>query len=272
MKQVVVTLDYIKLNRKIVEWEWYSDINTCRLFIHMLLKANWKEGKFQGTTVPRGSFVSSIGKLSEETCLTIREVRTAISHLKMTGEVTSKTTNKYTVFTVNNYDSYQSTDKQDDNQPTSERQSNDKPTTTIEEYKEGKKERSKENISKGSGKKAPTVYFDDEELNNAFFDYVTMRKEIKRPMTDRAVNLAISKLHELSAIPSGGCDNGKAIQILRQSVLNGWIGLFPLKEQEERKNKVKFGDFQQNSYDFGAIEAELEAELLGQGGGQIADN
>lgn len=136
--------DYIKLNRKIVEWEWYSDINTSRLFIHMLLKANWKEAKFHGTTVPRGSFVSSIGKLSDETCLTIREVRTAISHLKMTGEVTSKTTNKYTVFTVNNYDQYQLNDKQKDNQETNERQPNDNPTTTIEEYKEGKKERRKE--------------------------------------------------------------------------------------------------------------------------------
>lgn len=78
----------IDLHRKILDWEWYSDINTCRLFIHMLLKANWREGKFRGTTVPRGSFVSSLEKLSEETGLTIRELRTAISHLKMTGELT----------------------------------------------------------------------------------------------------------------------------------------------------------------------------------------
>lgn len=263
-------MDYIKLNRKIVEWEWYSDINTCRLFIHMLLKANWKEGRFQGTTVPRGSFISSIGKLSEETCLTIREVRTAISHLKMTGEVTSKTTNKYTVFTVNNYDSYQSNDKQDDNQLTSERQSNDKPTTTIEEYKEGKKGRSKD-INKGAGKKVQEVYFDDEKLNNAFSDYAAMREEINRPLTDRAVNLAIKKLHKMSAIPTGGWDKDKAIQILQQSVINGWIGLFPLNEQEIRSNKG-FGGFQQNTYDFDALEREAEAELLGQGGGQIADN
>ena len=55
-------MDYIKLYRNLLAWEWYSDINTCRLFIHMLLKANWKEGNFRGTTVPRGSFVSSIGK------------------------------------------------------------------------------------------------------------------------------------------------------------------------------------------------------------------
>lgn len=130
--------NYIKINRKILEWEWYSDINTCRLFLHMLLKANWKDGKFKGTTVPRGSFISSIGVLSEETGLTIREVRTAITHLKMTGEVTSKSTNKFTVITVKNYDLYQTSDKQIGIQETNERQANDKLTTTIEELEEGK--------------------------------------------------------------------------------------------------------------------------------------
>lgn len=123
---------HVILYRKILGWEWYSDINTCRLFIHMLLKANWREGKFRGTTVPRGSFVSSLEKLSEETGLTIRELRTAISHLKMTGELTVKTTNKYSVFTVENYDLYQYSDTQNDIQETNEGQSNDNLSTTIE--------------------------------------------------------------------------------------------------------------------------------------------
>ena len=140
-------MDYIKLSRKILEWEWYSDINTSRLFIHMLLKANWKEGKFRGTTVPRGSFVSSIGKLAEETQLTNREIRTAISHLKMTGEVTSRAYAKYTVFTVKNYCLYQISDTQSDKQATGKRHSNDTLTTTIEEKKEGKKGRNTPPIS-----------------------------------------------------------------------------------------------------------------------------
>ena len=139
--------NYIKLSRGLLEWEWYTDINTTRLFIHMLLKANWKYGNFKGTTVPRGSFVSSIGKLAGETGLTEREIRTAISHLKKTGEVTSKTTNKYTVFTVVKYDLYQTSDKQNDSQETSKRHSNDILTPTIEEKKEGKKGRNTPPIS-----------------------------------------------------------------------------------------------------------------------------
>lgn len=131
-------MDYIKLNRKILEWEWYGNINTCRLFIHMLLKANWHEGKFEGKIIPRGSFVSSLPKLADETLLTIREVRTAISHLKMTGEVTCKAYPKFTVFTIKNYGEYQASDTQNDRQATDKRHSNDILTTTIEEKKEVK--------------------------------------------------------------------------------------------------------------------------------------
>lgn len=135
--------DFVKMYRSFLEWEWYSDINTSRLFLHMLLKANWRDSKFQGITVPRGSFISSIGRLAEETALTDREIRTAVSHLKMTGEVTSRPTNRYTVFTVVNYNLYQSDDKQSDDQLTGNRHSNDNLTTTIEEKKEEKKERKK---------------------------------------------------------------------------------------------------------------------------------
>lgn len=137
-------MDYIKLSRKILDWEWYGDANTCRLFIHMLLKANWKDGRFQGVDVPRGSFVSSIAKLSAETSLSVREVRTALSHLEQTGEVTHKGQAKYSVFTVKNYSLYQSSDTLNDKQATNNRQTIGKQPTTIEEKKEGKKGRRQE--------------------------------------------------------------------------------------------------------------------------------
>ena len=52
--------DYIKLYRSLIDWEWYKNINTKVLFIHMLLKANWKDGRFEGKIIPRGSFVSIV--------------------------------------------------------------------------------------------------------------------------------------------------------------------------------------------------------------------
>lgn len=129
---------HIRLYRKIFRWEWYKDINTCRLFIHMLLKANWQEEKFRGTTVPRGSFVSSYPHLAEECGLTINELRTALRHLKSTGEVAVRTNNKYSVFTVNNYCKYQDDNRQDACQCTGDAHSINSLLTTIEEKKEGK--------------------------------------------------------------------------------------------------------------------------------------
>lgn len=130
-------MDYIKISRKILEWEWYTDVNTKVLFLHILLKANWKPGRFQGTEVPRGSFVTSLQNLAAETGLTIRNVRTALKHLENTGEVTSNRHAKFSVITIKNYDKYQSCD----NQVTVNRQSSNSQVTTIEE---GKKERKEE--------------------------------------------------------------------------------------------------------------------------------
>jgi hypothetical protein len=102
----------------------------------MLLKANWKDGFFLGIEIKRGSFVSSLAKLSEETNLSVREIRTAIKYLESTGEVTSKKYNKFSVFTVNNYCSYQSSDTQSDKQPTSNRQASDNNRRREERKKE----------------------------------------------------------------------------------------------------------------------------------------
>jgi hypothetical protein len=116
---------WIKLHRKILDWQWYGDLNTRALFIHLLLKANHEEKKWMGITVGRGQIITGRIKLAEEVGLTQRQVRTSLSKLKSTNEVTSKSTNKYTVITINNYDEYQQNDQQDGQRVTSKRPAND---------------------------------------------------------------------------------------------------------------------------------------------------
>lgn len=135
--------NYIKISRSILDWEWYKDINTYRLFTHMLLKTNWKDGRFMGREIPRGSFVSSYNRLSEETGLTVDELRTALKHLKSTGEITVASQSKYSVFTIENYCMYQDVPSQDpDSSQTVPSQIPDTPQSipilfpTIEERKE----------------------------------------------------------------------------------------------------------------------------------------
>ena len=91
---------------------------------------------------------------------------------------------------------------------------------------------SKEKDNIKAPKSVKTYFPNDESLNQAFLDYLEMRKQIKKPMTEKAVDLAIKKLCELAAVPfSDSMDNDLAIRILNQSVMNSWQGLFPLKEQ-----------------------------------------
>jgi hypothetical protein len=99
--------EYLKIFRKMVFWEWYTDVNTTKLFLHCLLMANWRPGRWRGISYKRGQFFTSIGNLAKETGLSVREVRTALEHLESTNEVTSKTTNRYTLITVLSFDKYQ---------------------------------------------------------------------------------------------------------------------------------------------------------------------
>lgn len=129
---------YIKLNRKIINWEWYTDQNTFGVFLHCLLKANWKDGRFRGIEVPRGSFITSLPKLSEELKMSIQSVRTAINHLKSTGEITVTIYPHFRMITVNKYSEYQCDNRLDNSQLTGNQQATNRQLTTIEEYKNKK--------------------------------------------------------------------------------------------------------------------------------------
>lgn len=143
-------MDYIKLSRKITEWEWYSDINVSRLFIHILISVNWKDGRFQGVEIPRGSVATSYNSLASQTGLSVMQVRTAIKKLNLTGEITVKQHPKFSVITVNNYNTYQSDNKVNNTDVTQEQHRCNTDLTTIEE---GKKERREEDIYSFSNEK-----------------------------------------------------------------------------------------------------------------------
>ncbi len=125
---------FIKIYRDILDWEWWSDIKTYRVFTYMLLKANWTDGKFKGIDVPKGSFVTSLDKLAYETSLSVNEVRTAIKHLIKTDEITSESHGKFTIFTVKNYCQYQDDNKQNpDKAQTENKQNIDKEQENIKQ-------------------------------------------------------------------------------------------------------------------------------------------
>ena len=130
---------FIKLHRSILEWEWYDDPNTMRVFIHLLLNAQWEDSRYHGYEVPKGSLVIGRKKLAEELEITERAVRTALNHLKSTNEVTIKVTNQFSIVTIVNWEKYQGRDDENDqqnDQQNDQRVTNERPATDhIKEYK-----------------------------------------------------------------------------------------------------------------------------------------
>lgn len=126
---------HIKLYRKFTEWEWYSDANTCRIFLHILIMANWQDKKWKGIEIQRGQFLSSYEKIGEELKLSRQQVRTSVSKLILTNEITTSASSKYTVFTVVKYDLYQMSNQVDNHQVTNKQPTSNHQITTTKNYK-----------------------------------------------------------------------------------------------------------------------------------------
>jgi len=244
---------WVKLFRSLKDWCWYTDANTMRLFVHLVIIVNWKPSFWKGIPVDRGQTITSVGKLSEQIHLSEQQIRTALNKLKSTNEITIKSTNRFTKITVLKYSEYQSGDldnnKQDNEQPnnqiTNKQQTDNKRITTIEEVNNSKN--SKEfNISKKNKQKEIPLFPDNsQEFNQAFEDFAEMRKEsLRKPLkTKQAKLLIFKKLKTLSNYED------VQIQILEQSTMNSWQGLWPIgQNNNNKKDKPRFAmpEFDEN--------------------------
>lgn len=131
---------WIKIHRGLLEWEWYDDPNMVRLWLHLLLKANYEDRKWHGEIIPRGSLLTSRATLVEETGLSQQQIRTCLERLKSTSEVVLKVTSKYTLVTICNYDKYQIAENEINQQITSKITSDQPANNHNIRSKEEKKE------------------------------------------------------------------------------------------------------------------------------------
>jgi len=122
---------WIKIHRKILDWEWYDDGLTFRLFMDLLLTANFEEKKWHGMTIMPGQIVTSYAVLAKRLGVGVQKIRTSIERLKSTGEITSTATNRFTLIEIKNWAKYQ-IDQQ------ANQHSTNKQLTTTKEGKERK--------------------------------------------------------------------------------------------------------------------------------------
>lgn len=103
--------DWIKLYRKIGDWEWYQDAKMVHLFVHLMLKASFMDGRGLSDS---WQLCTSLRVLSKETGLNLQNIRSCIGKLQRTGEITFRTlpTHQQSLITICNSDSYQSSKRQ----------------------------------------------------------------------------------------------------------------------------------------------------------------
>ena len=179
---------WIKIHRKITEWEWYDDINTFRLFMHLILKANHKARNYRGVNIELGCLMTGRELLSKETGLSIQQIRTCLERLKSTNEITIKSTKQGTIIQVLNYKKYQVST----NEITAEQPQSNQQVTTNKNLKNEKE-----------------VMLDK---------WIQYRSEIKKPLKQSTINNLLKDFESYS--------DSCVTFVVNNSISNGWQGLF----------------------------------------------
>ena len=142
---------WVKLYRRFPDWQWFKRPEMVQIFVYILLSAAHRDHVWQSVDIRRGEFPTSVASLCRATGLSTQQVRTCLSRLERTGEITQKSTNKFTIISVCNFDDYQldaETEQQTTNkQLTNNQQTNNNQITTLGEWKESKKGKKGENIT-----------------------------------------------------------------------------------------------------------------------------
>lgn len=212
----MMTNGWIKLHRKMLEWEWYDHPTVSRIFIHCLLKANREEKQWRGKTILPGQLITSASKLGKELGLSRQQIRTGLATIQSTSEITIEATNNYTLITITNWQSHQQTN-QPDNHPLNHR---------ITTNKKDKKKRKEEYIG-----------IPDWIDGGLWDEFLDIRKKKKAVNSPRALKAIINKLEKWK---QQGLDPNKVVE---RSVVNSWKDVFVdqhLAKQQEKSNVKTF--------------------------------
>lgn len=219
---------WIKLNKKILKWGWYSDANVKITFLHLLLIATYEDCEYLGIKLKRGQAIIGSEKTAEQIGITRQQLRTALKKLEKFSEISKKSTNKFTIITVENYNKYQSVNRSGNQRITNEQPTSNQRITNEQPHLRNKEYKNNKNIR--------NIYISDivasepAELHDYLNDFVKMRKSIKAPLTARALKTVLKELEKLS-----GGDIETKTAILEQSIVKCWKTVYPLKNEQNTK-------------------------------------
>lgn len=225
---------WIKLYRKLIENPVFLKPELLQLFIYCLLKANRETQRIifngQEIEIKSGQFITGRHVMAKDLKQKSKTTYNRLQILKNIGILDIKTTNKFSLVTVRNYELYQSKETKKDSKKDNQRTTRGQPEDTNKNDKNDKNEK---NIYIGLS----------ENMKNAINDFIEMRKKIRKPMTERAIQIMLKKLDGLAK------DETTKIAILEQSTERGWLSVFPLKEDKpSQKQPSQATNFKQRTY------------------------
>ena len=232
---------WIKLHRKILDCFIWQDkpYDKARAWIDLLLIAMHHDKKMliddEVVVIQRGSFMTSIVKLADRWGWSRNKVVRYLDMLESEHMLNTKRTPKGTLITIVKYDDYQLSDMSCE----STNESTDGATNESADESQNKNIKNNKNVKNDKKeRKGQAVYYpNDELLNNAFKEFLTMRNKIKKPLaTKQALTRMMNKIEKLS-----GGDNDLAIKILNQSTDHCWQDVYELKSDSGGNRTVNSG-------------------------------
>jgi len=218
---------WIKLHRKMQDNPIImKDADYLAVWVYLLLNATHTEypALFKGKKImlQPGQLITGRKSISEKLVISESKVSRILDAFKSEQQIEQQTSNRNRLITIKKWHSYQISEQQN------EQQMNNRWTTDEQQMDTNKNVKNIKN-----GKNERKTYSDVPELNNAIVKFIKFRESIKKPMSDDAIELMLSKLNELAP------NTKEQIDILNESILNGWPGIYPLNKESNKKPNTK---------------------------------
>ena len=228
---------FIVIDRKMLEWRYASNAIALKIWIHILLKANWKDGYFMGVEVPRGTLATSIGNLAMECKMDRKTIYRWLKRFNENGEITLKSTNRFTLISIVNYAKYQDYKKIEGQQ---EGQQEGQREGQREGQQEGHNRTINNNINKETNIYSVLEKLKNEDVRKEMMRFIESLKKNGKQMTSSIVEKLIKNLEKLSS------NEEEQKEIIKQSEERGWVWFYALKKSNYKARVIPQAEYMKN--------------------------
>ena len=228
---------WVKIYRSMTDWRWYTNLPVKTLFLHLLLIANHRDQDWDGITVKRGQCITGRKQLATETGLTEQQVRTALHKLTVTQEITTESTNRYTLITLVNYERYQAQDMScpPAKQPTNNQQTTNKQPTDNQQITTNKNDKNVKN-----DKNEKNIY---EVITNLYNEICISYPKLTK-LSDRRIKTLNARLKKYSVEDFRTLfEKAEASDFLKGSNQKDWSANFDWLVKDTNMAKVIDGNY-----------------------------